>query len=267
MATQKYGEISYNEDGGSSNRREGNGKDLFLRLNKGPENYIRLLTNPHQYTMHKIVLDVNNKKDYGQKVGCSMANGGSCPACDWVAAQLASGAATEEEAKKMGPKMRWLFGCIDRTTGQYKILDVSWAVFSQIKKHAQNVKHWGDPKNFDININVDPNAPPMNYYTVQTVPPVSKVLSAEDQSIKDKFLDLDDLKRRSSPPSVESVQKRMTYILGHAGTEGTTTTQAKTTTATPAVAAKKPVAKPTPKPVVVPDESDDQEDFPDYDQQ
>ena len=262
MANQQFGEVGYSDEGNQGKRE--NNKDLWLRLQKGNENYLRLLTNPFQYTLHKIKKDPNNKKDFGQKVGCSALHG-SCPACDYVAKQLESGAISDIEAKAQGPKMRWLFGCIDRNTSTYKILDVSWAVFSQIKAYANNIKIWGDPTRYDINICVNPNGGATGYYILQPGGSVSKVLSAEDQAIKDQFLDLDDLKRRSSPPAIESVQKRLNYILGD-NDRATQQTSAKVTgqVVKPQLAAQPQARKPAPKsPVVVPDEED--EDFPNYD--
>src|SRR6185436_3710013 len=185
-----FGEISYNDEV-YGDRKINNSKDLFLRLDEG-DNELRLLTNPFQYLVHKIKKDPTNPKDFGQKVPCSAIHG-SCPAC------------AGDKAKP-----RWLYGVIVRKTGTYKIFDVSFAVFSQIRKLAKNPR-WGDPTKYDINIVVDKNGGATGYYSVQPIP--KEPLSGEDQRTKDNA-DLDDLKRRVTPPTADVVQKRLDKIFG-----------------------------------------------------
>jgi len=242
-----FGEVSYADDvyGGDSNKKTTNNKDLFLRLNEG-SNEVRLVTAPHQYLVHKVKKDPNNPKDFGQKVKCSQLHG-SCPLCEAVEAKVAG----EEKAKP-----RWFYGVIDRKTGTYKILDISYQVFSQIRKLARNTQRWGDPTKYDIDIVVDKNGGAAGYYSVQ---PISKEpLSAADQDIKDKA-DLDDLKRRCTPLTAEQVTNIVNKIRGIA----TTATAAATGTA-PATktAAKAPVAK-TPA-VSMTDDEELPETFPEY---
>ena len=49
-----FGEISWNDDvfSGSDNKKNTNGKDLFLRLDEG-SNEMRIVTQPFQYSVHK----------------------------------------------------------------------------------------------------------------------------------------------------------------------------------------------------------------------
>lgn len=226
-----FGEISYSDEI-YSDKKASNSKDLFLRLDEG-ENEIRLLTNPFQYSVHKIKKDPANPKDFGQKVPCSALHG-SCPAC------------ANDKAK-----LRWLYGVISRKTGTYKILDVSFAVFSQVRKLARNPK-WGDPTKYDLNIVVDKNGGATGYYSVQPIP--REPLSAEDQKTKDNA-DFDDLKRRVTPPAADVVQKRLDKIFGDS----------------PAVAPAAPgkATKPATKTSVVSMTDDEEldESFPNYDGQ
>lgn len=232
-----FGEINWTDDvDGGSDKKNSNNKDLWLRLAEG-SNELRLITQPFQYLMHKIKKDPNNPKDFGQKVYCSIIHG-SCPACD-----------SGSEAKP-----RWLLGVIDRKTGTYKILDISIAVFSSIRKLAKNTARWGDPTKYDVDVVVDKNGGPTGYYSVQ---PISKEpLSAADQQIKDNDVDLDDLKRRVSPPSPEKVQERMNNILGSDSVSQVT----------PAASAKKPATKPSVKAPVASMTDDDElaSEFPPY---
>lgn len=208
-----FGEVSWNDDLDGFNSKKTNSKDLFLKLDEG-SNEVRLITAPFQYLVHKYKKDETDK--FGQKVSCSAVHG-KCPLCD------------------MGDKAkpRWLLGVISRKTGTYKILDVSYAVFSSIRKLARNTTRWGDPTKYDIDIVVDKNGGATGYYSVQ---PVSKEpLSAEDQKIKDN-VDLDDLKRRVTPPNPEFVQARLNKINGVGGQASP-----KTATSAPAKAATPPV--------------------------
>ena len=191
-----FGEVNWNDDvfGGNENKKNTNSKDLFLRLEEG-SNEMRLVTQPFQYLVHKYKKE--GDPGFGQKVSCSAIHG-SCPLC--------------ESGDKAKP--RWLLGVISRKTGTYKILDISFAVFSQIRKLARNTQRWGDPTKYDIDIVVDKNGGATGYYSVQ---PISKEpLSAADQQIKDN-VDLDDLKRRVTPPTAEVVQKRLDKINGVVG--------------------------------------------------
>lgn len=234
--TTTFGEVSWNDDvfAGSEGKKNNNSKDLFLRLEEG-SNEMRLVTQPFQYLVHKYKKE--GDPGFGQKVNCSAIHG-SCPLC-----------ALGDKAKP-----RWLIGVISRKTGTYKILDISFAVFSQIRKLARNTQRWGDPTKYDVDIVVDKNGGATGYYSVQ---PISKEpLSAADQKIKDDA-DLDDLKRRVTPPTADLVQKRLDKINGVADPNATA--------AAPA-AAKKGAAKAAPKAPAVSmtdDESLD-ESFPSY---
>lgn len=226
-----FGEVSWDDDVFAGSDKKSNAKDLFLRLDEG-SNEMRIVTQPFQYLVHKYKKDPNNPKDYGQKVSCSAIHG-SCPLCS-----------SGDKAKP-----RWLLGVISRKTGTYKILDVSFAVFSQIRKLARNTARWGDPTKYDVDIVVDKNGGATGYYSVQ---PISKEpLSAADQQIKDN-IDLDDLKRRVTPLTPDQVQKRIEKINGDSGGMPTLTV----------ATGKKPDLRAKPAPVSM---DDDDDAFPSYD--
>jgi hypothetical protein len=196
-----FGEVAWTDDvfGGQEGKKT-NSKDLFLRLDEG-SNEVRIVTAPFQYLVHKYKKEGDT--GFGQKVQCSAIHG-SCPLC--------------AEGDKAKP--RWLLGVISRKTNAYKILDISFAVFSHIRKLAKNVQRWGDPTKYDIDITVDKNGGATGYYSVQPIP--KEPLSAPDQVIKDG-VDLDDLKRRVTPPTPDKVQARIDKINGVAvdGAAGT----------------------------------------------
>ena len=125
-----FGEVSWQDDSFSGEKK--NNKDLWLRLDEG-SNELRLVTQPFQYLVHKYKKE--GDPGFGQKVSCSMVHG-SCALC----------AANDK------PKPRWLLGVISRKTGTYKILDISYAVFSSIRKYARNTQRWGDPTKYDIDM-------------------------------------------------------------------------------------------------------------------
>ena len=187
-----FGEVSWSDDVfGGDGKKNTNSKDLFLRLDEG-SNEMRLVTQPFQYLVHKYKKE--GDVGFGQKVQCSALHG-SCPLC-----------ALGDKAKP-----RWLLGVISRKTNTYKILDISFAVFGQIRKYAKNVQRWGDPTKYDIDVVVDKNGGATGYYSVQAIS--KEPLSAADQVIKDAA-DLDDLKRRVTPPQADVVQKKMDKING-----------------------------------------------------
>lgn len=188
--TYKFGEIGWGEEV-SSEKKSTNMKDLFLKLTKG-DNSMRIVTSPFQYAMHKY--KAPGDKGFGRKVVCSATKDApECPLC--------------ESGDK--PKRKWYVGVIDRKTGSYKILDIGWAVFSQMDKLVKN-KKWGDIRKYDINIIVDPNGGATGYYTVQ--PDGGKEpLSAEDQVIVDN-IDIEQLKKFSSSPSYKAVEEKLQKI-------------------------------------------------------
>lgn len=232
-----FGEVNWNDDVfGGEGKKNTNSKDLFLRLEEG-SNEMRLITQPFQYLVHKYKKEGDS--GFGQKVACSAIHG-SCPLC-----------VTGDKAKP-----RWLLGVISRKAGTYKILDISFAVFSQIRKLARNTQRWGDPTKYDIDIVVDKNGGATGYYSVQ---PISKEpLSATDQKIRDD-VDFEDLKRRVTPPTAEIVQKRIDKING---VESASTTAVAKTGKAPVknVPAKTPAVSMT-------DDEELGESFPSYDGQ
>lgn len=188
-----FGEVSWNDDVfAGENKKQTNSKDLFLRLDEGT-NEMRIITQPFQYLVHKYKKEGDS--GFGQKISCSMIHG-SCPLC-----------ALGDKAKP-----RWLLGVISRKTGTYKILDISFAVFGQIRKYARNTARWGDPTKYDIDVVVDKAGGATGYYSVQAIS--KEPLSAKDQEVRDTQVDLDDLKRRVTPPQPEVVQSRMNKING-----------------------------------------------------
>ena len=106
------------------------------------------------------------------------------------------------------PKRRWLAGVIDRKTQSYKVLDMSTAVFKSVQKYVRD-EDWGDPSQYDVDIVVDKQGGATGYYSVVAKP--MKPLSPEDLEIK-ADVDLEDLKRRCTPPTPEQVQTRIDAI-------------------------------------------------------
>ena len=142
---------------GNENKNKDFKKDMYLRLQDGP-NRIRIVTKPFQYLAHTYKKE--GDKGFGQKVYCS-APMGSCPLCE----------------KGDKAKRRWLVGVIDRKTSTFKILDIGYSVFQNIKS-LTNDPDWGDPSNYDIDLVVDRNGGASGYY--KTNPKPAKPLSVAD---------------------------------------------------------------------------------------
>lgn len=189
--TQRNGEVKWEQSGGSSNGESK--KDLYLKLSAG-SNEFRIVTSPYQYYVHSVKRDPTNKKEFGRNFACTI-NNGRCKLC--------------ESGNKA--KARWIFGIIDRKTQSYKVLDVSYAVFSQIRKLAANTQRWGDPTKYDIDIVVDKNGGATGYYSAQPI--AKEPLSAKDLEIIDN-IDFDYLKKRTTPPAPEVIEKYVAKFLG-----------------------------------------------------
>ncbi len=226
-----FGEVSWQDTviGEGTEKKVPFNKDLYLKLEKG-SNIVRIVTPPHQYVQHK--WKPEGDPGFGYRVMCSSVHG-SCPLC----------------AKGDKPKRRWYLGVIDRKTNTYKLLDISVSVFKSIQSLVKD-EDWGDPNKYDVDIKVDQAAGPAGYYTVNPKP--HKALSANDLQIKEK-VDMEELKRKVSPPTPDKVQERLDKILqgGLAIKPGAGVAA----TAAPVSKAKKAAV----------DLSNDDEEFPDYD--
>lgn len=164
-------------------------KDLYMRL-QGGSNVVRVITKPHEYSVHRYKTNENDP-GFGERILSSLYHGRD-PLID----------------KGFKPKRRWLVGVIDRRTQSYKILDMSISVFKSIQELVRD-EDWGDPTQYDIDIKVDKNGGPTGYYAV--VPKSKKPLSAGDLEIKQQ-VDLEDLKRRCTPPTPEQVEEMVKVI-------------------------------------------------------
>jgi hypothetical protein len=195
--SNKHGEVSWGgSDAGGGEKK--NTKDMWLRLSPG-SNLVRILTLPYQYYQHRY--EIEGGKKYGYRVNCSMANG-SCELCD----------------KDNKPKRRWLLGVIDRKTNMFRMLDVGYGVFGNIKTYAQD-EDWGDPSQYDIDIICNPNGSPQEYYKCVCKP--KKPLSANDLDIRERA-NLDDLVRLSAASTVEKVKERLEFIYKEINASGHT---------------------------------------------
>jgi hypothetical protein len=166
-----------------------NDKDLYLKLKNG-NNVLRIITKPHEFLVHQYKAHKNDP-GFGQRVMSSIVHG-------------------SDPLIEMGfqPRRRWLVGVIDRESQSYKILDLSTTAFKGIQELARE-EDWGDPTQYDINIKVDKDAGSTGYYTV--LPKVKKPLSPADIEIKSSA-DLEDLKRRCTPPTPEEVASKIAFI-------------------------------------------------------
>lgn len=185
--TAKYGLTNWDEV--EVKQQSGQRKDLYMRL-QDKNNVVRMITKPHEYMVHRYKTNPDDP-GFGERVMSSLYHGRD-PLVD----------------KGLKPKRRWLVGIIDRRTQSYKILDMSVSVFKSIQELVRD-EDWGDPTQYDIDIKVDKNGGPTGYYTV--IPKSKKPLSAADLDIKSQ-VDLDDLKRRCTPPTPEQVEELIKAI-------------------------------------------------------
>lgn len=164
-------------------------RDIYMGLQSG-SNVLRVLTKPHEYLVH-FYKSKETDPGFGERVMSSIYHGHD-PLVD----------------KGIKPKRRWLVGVLDRRTSSYKILDMSVSVFKAIQELVRD-EDWGEPSQYDIDIKVDKQGGATGYYTV--IPKSKKPLSAADLDIKEQ-VDLEDLKRRCTPPTSEQVEARVKTI-------------------------------------------------------
>ena len=189
--TNQFGATSWDIDTGTSNFKKDNNKDLYLRLDQG-SNIVRILTRPHEYAVHQFKIE--GQPGFGNRVMASGFHDGR----DYLVETYGS-----------KPKRRWLVGVIDRKTGMYKLLDISKSVFDGIRSLVRDIDY-GDTQLYDIDIKVDKQGGATGYYKI--VPKPAKPLSAADLEIKQN-IDLDDLKRRCTPPTYEAQKARVLSII------------------------------------------------------
>jgi len=176
MTEYKHGEVAWGDNGYSERQKE---KEIYLKLTPG-SNLVRIITLPYQFYQHRYKME--NEKGFGSRYMCSGAHG-KCPLC----------------SLQDKPKRRWLVGVIDKKTSSYKVLDIGWSVYKEILGYSDDAD-WGDPSQYDIDIVVNPKAPPISYYS--TVPKPKKPLNANELILKDQ-VNTKFLVDRTTPPTPE----------------------------------------------------------------
>ena len=189
MTDNKYGMVGWDDVEVVTAKPNQGRKDLFMRLEEG-SNLVRVITKPHEYLVHRYKA---HPKDpgFGERVYSSQFHGHD-PLIE----------------KGMKPKRRWLIGVIDRGTASYKILDIGPSIFQSIQTLVRSDK-WGDPCQYDLDIKVNKQGGASGYYTV--VPNPKEPLSPADIEIRQQA-DLEELKKRCTPPTPEEVAKRVAAI-------------------------------------------------------
>lgn len=207
----------------------------FINLQEG-RNDLRIVTDPYVYTLHRYKPD--GVKGMGEKVLCSYPAHGSCPLCD---VKIEEG---ENKGKwKYPPQQRAYVGVIDRRTNSYKVFDMSSSILRELKGWNEN-ERIGSPKNYDINIEKNPNNPPAQFYRVERYE--REPLTEHDVEEKKKA-DVEYLKRKCTPPTPEEVaqivEKKRNILTRQANGENRPSPGQQTQPAQPAQPAQ-PVAPP-----------------------
>jgi hypothetical protein len=194
-----FGLTTWNED---TNKYSGDfNSDLprlpFMRLQDGI-NLVRIVTMPYKY--YQIRYKSPKDKGFGRRVATAWPAHQDCPA------KLAG----------FQPRPRYLVGIIDRADESIKILDMSELVYEQLKKILKTVNATDKSgkehtaSEFDLNINFDSKAKAAtNFYQVMKMD--SFPMTENDVALVSKLGDSlhEILTRHSTPPSPETVKKRM----------------------------------------------------------
>jgi len=147
----------------------------FMRLDKG-SNRFRSITSPYAYRAHRLM-------------GCVRKCVVACKHCKEHG--IAGDDDFEYNPHTNKQQQRWLIGVIDRRVAEtesavkrLKILDFPMHVFVDIQKMNRN-EDWGDPKDYDLDIIVDPDAGEFGFYT--TIPRPKRALTEEEQKLSAVF--------------------------------------------------------------------------------
>lgn len=198
--SNRFGATSWDDvELNSKKTSKSNNKDSFLKLEQG-SNIVRIITKPYEYLVHSYKAHKDDP-GYGMKVMSSSYHG---PRDEF------NGASDPLMGPpyNLKPSPRWYIGVIDRKTQSAKIIDLSPSAFRGIQGLVRD-EDWGDPSMYDIDIKVDKDGGPANYYIVNPKP--KKPLSPSDLEIREGF-DVESIERRCHPPTYEKVQERVDYI-------------------------------------------------------
>lgn len=188
----QFGATSWDIDTNNGFKPRENTKDLYMRLEQGP-NVVRVLTKPHEYLCHQWKVNPLDP-GYGSRVNSSKFYGSDIL----------------EEKFSSKAKRRWLLYVIDRKTASVKLLDISKSVFDGVRELTRD-EDWGDPTQYDIDIKVDKQSTsPGGYYKV--VPKSKKPMSPADLELKQN-VDLDLLRLKCTPPTVEQMNTRVAALI------------------------------------------------------
>lgn len=173
-----------------------NAFQLFLKLEMG-SNVVRIISKPHQYQCHADKVKKGNPS-YGQKLWCLQKHNGMCKICEGYLYNFPD---YNEEAATY----RWIVAVIDRKTNSVKYLDLGLKAFSYIQLLYRD-KRWGDPENYDIDVNVD------EYKTheirIIALPPIA--LTQADLLLKE-HTDLGYLEYLTNPTTINAVSEGCKY--------------------------------------------------------
>jgi hypothetical protein len=180
MSEVVFGEIDWNEGAVSE------GKSDFMKLEPGSKNRVRVMANPIQFFTHWLDLPNGKKKKINS------------PVSDPKLVQKLI-----NEGFKSQP--RWFIKVLDRTDGQFKLLEIGSQIFNGIKElYADD--DWGPVTSYDITIKRgQPGEQPL--YSVTPIPK-----SALDPSLKDSFIafnDRVDVSKFIQPADPDSVRAEM----------------------------------------------------------
>jgi len=203
MAKNQYGMTEWDTPKFTKfNKDENTAKVEFMKLKNGT-NTVRIITKPFEYETWLGFKPSENipegRSKYGERILSSIFHG--------------KDPLMESPWNLERPTRRWYIGVIDRDTSSYKLLDISSSIF---KKLQILNKLKGEPTGYDVTIVKDSNAAPANYYEV--IPGDKEPMSASDIELKEQ-VDLEDIKRRVTPPTYEQVKVRLDKILEICGVD------------------------------------------------
>ncbi len=183
MSQIQMGEINWND--GDVNEG-GTGKSDFMRLEANSKSRVRIMGNPVQYYVHWLDLPDGKKKKI------------NCPVSDLALVKKLTDAGFKKQA-------RWMIKVLDRTDGQFKILEIGSQIYSAVKNLVQD-SDWGPITGYDVSIDRgSPGSQPLYRVT----PRPKSALEAEYKSAFLAFNERVDLNKFIQPADPAEVRKEM----------------------------------------------------------
>lgn len=201
MAIMTFGQLDSWDSDGSSKRAS---KDDYFNIRKDGRYVVRFVDKPFRFQAHWVEPIPGGKK---LKVNCA---GRDCKLCK---GGVIGGIKMEANQAK-----NYFVSLIKNCDAKrFQVFEYTRQIFEQVKRYNSS-KAWGDPVNYDIEIERNVNKKPDVY---QCVPQPKEPLSPEDVSALEEFKARIDLAKYTAPMDNEGIERRVLEFIQRSTLSGT----------------------------------------------